>query len=112
MLESDSKAAPAFFVVRDGNAPIVRFYDLIGDRQSKAKMVFPASGFFYPVKAVENLLLIFVGYANTGVLNLYSEAFPRPGKRKCDLAVFWRIADGIVKENGNNLTDPFWVNSA
>lgn len=88
------------------------FDDLIGDGQSKAEMVLPASGLFHPIETVEDLLLIFVRDADAVILHLYGEVIACVGKRKSDPAVLWGIADGIVEQDCDDLADPFGVSGA
>ena len=59
--------------VGNGDGAVMKFHNLQGDRQTQPEVPFGASGFFCPVKAVKNLLFIFIRYADSGVCNNETE---------------------------------------
>ena len=59
--------------VGNGDGAVMKFHNLQGDRQTQPEVPFGASGFFCPVKAVKNLLFIFLRDADSGVCNNETE---------------------------------------
>ena len=60
--------------VGNGDGAVMKFHNLQGDRQTQPEVPFGASGFFCPVKAVKNLLFIFLRDADSGVCHSEAEA--------------------------------------
>lgn len=75
-------------------------------------MPFGASGFFCPIETGEDAFLITVGNAHAGVADGdLEEVLPvlAAGERQCYKAVFRRIADGVVQQDGEHLGDAVGV---
>lgn len=98
-------------------------------------MILCASGFFHPVKPVEDLLLVRIGYPDSvicdtdgkssscgqtagegrvavrvmEIFDFRGKVFLITGKGQCDPAVFRCVADGVVKQDRDNLADPFRI---
>ena len=75
-------------------------------------MLLGTSGFFYPVKAVEDLFFVFIGNTDTVVPDRYDSPVFVMCKRKFYFAMFRRIADRIVQKDGDDLADTLRVHGA
>lgn len=94
--------------VGNGDGAVMKFHNLQGDRQTQPEVPFGASGFFCPVEAGEDALLIAVGNADAGVADGdLEEIFSvlTTGERQRYKAVFRRVADGIVQQDREHLRD-------
>ena len=82
---------------------VVEFYDLQCDRKTQPEVSLGASGFFCPVKAVEDLCLIFRRDADTGIRHSETEVVLLIGQCEVDAAALRRVADGVGEQNREQL---------
>ena len=59
----------AAFGVRYLNAAVMCLYNFMSDRKPQPEVIFCASGFFYPVKTVENLFFVLIGNTNAVIFD-------------------------------------------
>lgn len=83
--------------------------NVIGNRQTKPKVIFVTSGFFTAVKTIKYFYLFFIADSYTCIRNFYFKVFILIGNRQIDNTAFWSVADGIVKEDCEHLYNAITV---
>ena len=74
-------------------------HDVAGDREAQAGAAgFAGTGGVYPVKALENSLLLCLGDSNTRVGNGDHDMAIRAGRRNVNFSAGGRILQGVVEK--------------
>ena len=78
---------------------VVELYDLQRNRQAQPEVSLGASGFFCPVKAVEDFCLILRRDADAGIRHGETEMILLISQREIDTAALRRVTDGVGEQN-------------
>ncbi len=103
------KSTSAARGITDQNASAVGMDDLCGDAQPQSEMPFFTSCPVGPVEAFKDLLLFTVGDADAVIRHLIFHSFPIGYKRKPDTSALRRVAERMVQQDRQDLSDPLRI---
>ena len=79
--------------------------DLGGDAESEAEVAFFAAGSVAAVEAFKNLFFFGIRDTGTVIFHRKTDVFPMTGKDQAHRSLFRRVAEGIVQQDGEYLTE-------